>query len=515
WLQMEISVMLIPRHRTKKKLKLQMKKIKRNARNFSEGDVSIVGLKRRVGFISGTALIVGTMIGSGIFVSPKGVLERSGSVGMSLIVWIGSGLISLLGALCYAELGTLITKSGAEYSYILESFGGLLAFLFSWISVFVLKPSMLSIICLTLSEYVVQPFFPECQPNNFAIKLIAIFFIVTITYVNCYSVNLATSTQNIFTAAKLLAIIIIICGGIVHIFQGHTEYISKGFEGSKYEISDIATAFYSGLWAYDGWNNLNYVTEELINPYRNLPLAIICGIPIVTLCYVLVNISYMSVMSTEDILMSDAVAVANMGKSNSWIRINHYTDFSNGSCFTSGRLAFAAAREGHLIDVLSYIDMKRYTPSPALVFNAFLSILLILPSNIESLIDFFSFTAWLFYGATMLALIILRYKSPYKEKFRPYKVHLSLPIIVFLISIYLVIGPIIQNPQIEYLYATLYIVSGLLVYVPFVKYKVKCQRLLNIITWTTQLIFKAVPCEYVPESSPDEEELQESNQPEE
>ncbi|OTF83406.1 amino acid transporter-like protein [Euroglyphus maynei] len=190
--------------------------------------------------------------------------------------------------------------------------------------------------------------------------------------------------------------------------------------------------------------------------------------------------------------------------------------------------AFAAAREGHLIDVLSYIDMKRYTPSPALVFNAFLS-----SNNIESLIDFFSFTAWLFYGATMLALIILRYKSPYKEKFRPYKVvimfgiqlnidfcfiatnkqvHLSLPIIVFLISIYLVIGPIIENPQIEYLYATLYIVSGLLVYVPFVKYKVKCHRLLNIITWTTQLIFKAVPCEYVPESSPEEEELQESNQ---
>ena len=81
----------------------------------------------------------------------------------------------------------------------------------------------------------------------------SLIYIVTITYVNCYSVNLATSTQNIFTAAKLLAIIIIICGGIVHIFQGHTEYISKGFEGSKFAISDIATAFYSGLWAYDGW----------------------------------------------------------------------------------------------------------------------------------------------------------------------------------------------------------------------------------------------------------------------
>ncbi|KAI7697770.1 amino acid transporter -like protein, partial [Sarcoptes scabiei] len=489
------------------------------SRNISEGDISVVGLKRRVGFISGTALIVGTMIGSGIFVSPKGVLERSGSIGLSLIIWIGSGLISLLGALCYAELGTLITKSGAEYSYILESFGGLLAFLFSWISVFVLKPAMLSIICLTLSDYVVQPFFSECQPNDAIIKLITIFFIVTITYVNCYSVNLATSTQNIFTAAKLLAIIIIIGGGIVHILQGHTEYISKGFEGSKFSISDIATAFYSGLWAYDGWNNLNYVTEELINPYRNLPLAIICGIPIVTLCYVLVNISYMSVMSTEDILASDAVAVTwgnkILGFASIIIPISvALSSFGagNGSCFTSGRLAFAAAREGHLLDVLSFIDMKRYTPSPALVFNAFLSVILVLPGNIESLIVFFSFTAWLFYGATMLALILLRYKTPYNEKFRPYKVHLSLPIIVFIISIYLVIGPIVQNPQIEYLYATLYIVSGLLFYVPFVKYKLRCRRLINIITWTTQLILKAVPCEYIPEQSSlnnDQEELHE------
>ncbi|KAI2807169.1 b(0,+)-type amino acid transporter 1, partial [Blomia tropicalis] len=454
-------------------------------RNISEGDVSIVGLKRRISLLSGTALITGTMIGSGIFVSPKGVLERSGSIGLSLIVWIGSGVISLLGALCYAELGTLITKSGAEYSYILESFGGPLAFLFSWISVFILKPAMLSIICLTLSEYIVQPFYPECQPDSYAIKLIAIFFIVTITYVNCYSVSLATSTQNIFTAAKLLAIIIIVIGGVVHLLQGNTHHISKGFEGSK-SVSDIASAFYSGLWAYDGWNNLNYVTEELINPRRNLPLAIIFGIPLVTLCYVLVNISYMSVMSIDEILASDAVAVT-------WG--NHILGFAaiiipisvalssfgagNGSCFTSGRLAFAAAREGHLVDVLSYVDMRRYTPSPALVFNAFLSIILVIPGNIESLIDFFSFAAWMFYGVTMLSLVVLRYRSPYKDKHRPYKVHLSIPTIMFFVSMYLVICPIMENPQVEYFYATLYIVSGLLVYVPFVIYKLKCVTIMS------------------------------------
>lgn len=145
------------------------------------GPVSVpaipLGLKRRVGLFSGIALIVGTMIGSGIFLSPKRVLERSGSVGLSLVVWSLSGVLSLLGALCYAELGTLISKSGAEYSYILEAFGGLLAFLFSWISVFILKPAMLSIICLTLSDYIVTPLFPDCPQSTLLIKLFTIFSI--------------------------------------------------------------------------------------------------------------------------------------------------------------------------------------------------------------------------------------------------------------------------------------------------------------------------------------------------
>ncbi|XP_053213820.1 b(0,+)-type amino acid transporter 1-like [Panonychus citri] len=458
----------------------------------------LVGLKRRVGLLSGTALIVGTMIGSGIFVSPKGVLQRSGSIGLSLIVWTSCGIVSLLGALCYAELGTLITKSGAEYSYILEAFGGLPAFLFSWVSVFILKPAMLAIICLTLSEYVVSPFYLGCEPDLFIIKLITILAIVTITYLNCHSVSLATGTQNVFTAAKLIAIIIIVIGGLIVIFNGETQYITKGFEGSHFSFSDIATAFYSGLWAYDGWNNLNYITEELINPYRNLPLAIIYGIPMVTLCYVMVNVSYMTVMSTNEILSSKAVAVnwgaRVLGSASVIMPIAvAVSSFGagNGSCFTSGRLSFAAAREGHLVDVLSFVDFHRFTPSPALIFNAFLSICYVIPGNIESLIDFFSFTAWLFYGLTMLSLVVLRYKSPYKDYNRPYKVHLSIPIGVSFISFYLVIAPILENPQIEYLYATMYIVGGAFVYIPFVYYKMRfksidhitifCQKLLHVV----------------------------------
>lgn len=167
-----------------------------------------LGLKRRVGPLSGIALIVGTMIGSGIFLSPRGVLKRTGSVGLSLIVWSLSGLLSLLGALCYAELGTLITKSGAEYSYILEAFGGASAFLFCWISVFVLKPTMLSIICLTLSEYIVTPIFPHCSStqlliNTFTVISIGKFFLLL------YSHQLTLLTNNEAETLMRLSVLLI------------------------------------------------------------------------------------------------------------------------------------------------------------------------------------------------------------------------------------------------------------------------------------------------------------------
>lgn len=145
----------------------------------------------------------------------------------------------------------------------------------------------------------------------------------------------------------------------------------------------------------------------------------------------------------------------------------------NGSCFTSGRLSFAAARENHLPDLLAFIHVSKYTPSPALIFNAILSIAYVIPGNVNSLIDFFSFTAWLFYGLTMLALIRLRYKEPWKDRHRPYRVHMSIPIFVFIVSMYFVVAPIIENPQIEYLYVFMYILLGFLAYLLFVKRKVR------------------------------------------
>ncbi|CAL7947981.1 unnamed protein product [Xylocopa violacea] len=271
-----------------------------------------VHLKRRVGLVSGVALIVGTMIGSGIFVSPSGLLVRTGSIGVSFLVWTACGMLSLCGALAYAELGTMNTSSGAEYAYFMDAFGAPPAFLFSWVSTLVLKPSQMAIICLSFAQYAVEAFAADCDPPEEVVKIVALLAIILILLVNCYSVNLATSVQNAFTAAKLIAILVVIAGGSYKLIQGNTQHLKGAFDtmdGGTVNVGRLATAFYTGLWAYDGWNNLNYVTEEIKDPSKNLPRSIMIGIPLVTLCYALINVSYLAVMSPSEMIESEAVAV--------------------------------------------------------------------------------------------------------------------------------------------------------------------------------------------------------------
>ncbi|KDR13693.1 b(0,+)-type amino acid transporter 1 isoform X2 [Zootermopsis nevadensis] len=456
-----------------------------------------IHLKRRVGLFSGVALIVGTMIGSGIFVSPSGLLIRTGSIGLSFIIWVACGVLSLLGALAYAELGTMNTSSGAEYAYFMDAFGPMPAYLFSWVSTLVLKPSQLAIICLSFSKYAVEAFVSECEPPNSVVKMVAVLAIAVILYINCYSVNLATGVQNVFTAAKLVAILIIICGGAYKLAEGNTQHLENVFKGTTYSLGNIATAFYTGLWAYDGWNNLNYVTEEIKNPSVNLPRSIIIGIPLVTMCYALINISYLTVMSGIELIESEAVAVT-FGKRilgvMAWLMPLSVTvstfGSANGTLFAAGRLCFAASREGHLLDILSYVHVRRFTPAPGLIFHSLIAVAMVMSGTIDSLIDFFSFTAWIFYGGSMLALIVMRRTKPNAP--RPYKVPLIIPVVVLVISIYLIAAPIIENPQIEYLYAALFIVAGLIFYVPFVHYAI-APSFMDSVTVFLQLLLEVAP----------------------
>lgn len=185
----------------------------------------------------------------------------------SLVIWALSGVVSTLGALCYAELGTLITRSGGDYAYLLVSFGECLAFLCLWVTFLIIRPTVLAICAITFATYAIKPFFPDCAPPVEAERLLAAACLLLLTAVNCFSTTWALKVQNIFTAAKLIALLSIIAVGGYYMFVGDMTNFENAWEG-KYDIGSISLATFAGLYAFGGWNILNFVTEELQDPFK-------------------------------------------------------------------------------------------------------------------------------------------------------------------------------------------------------------------------------------------------------
>lgn len=462
-------------------------------------DNKVVGLKKEVTLLNGITMVVGVIIGSGIFISPKGVLTHAESVGMSLVIWAGCGFLALLGSLCYCEMGTMIPKSGAEYSYLYDAFGPLPAFLYSWTLALIIRPSSLTVVALTFARYVSQPFFPDCEISPLAVRKILAATCLSLTmFINCASVKWATRIQDTFTFGKLIALAILIIIGLIELGSGNVKNFENSFEGTTSNLADVGLAFYAGLWAYDGWNSLNFVTEEMKNPARDLPRALMIGIPLVTIVYLLTNIAYIAVVGGDGILNSAAVAMVvgdvKLGPVSWFIPIFvACSTFGcvNGLAFSGARLVFVAARNGHMPKTLAMVHKSCNTPMPSIIFLHVIAMIMLIPDSSEfsTLINYFSFAAWLSYFAVFMALLYLRWKRP--NAVRPYKVWIIVPIIISLAALYLLITPFWKEPK-ESSYALVFILAGIPVYIIFVwweKTKHACDGFCGRFTFFVQKVF--------------------------
>uniref|UniRef100_A0A915I8N8 Large neutral amino acids transporter small subunit 1 n=1 Tax=Romanomermis culicivorax TaxID=13658 RepID=A0A915I8N8_ROMCU len=408
-----------------------------------------IKLKQRINLFNGCSIIVGVIVGSGIFVSPTGVLMHSGSVGLSLIVWLLCGVFSMIGALCYAELGTSILKSGGDYAYIREAFGDLPAFIFLWVSLIIINPTSNAICGLTFARYVLQPFFGDCL----------------LTFINCYNVKLATNTQNVFTITKVLALSIVVLTGFIYLGLGDSDSFAEPWENTKTAPGPLSLAFYSGIFSFAGWNYLNFVTEELRDPYRNLPRAIYISLPVVTMIYLLVNLAYFAVLSPDAILESEAVAVTFAQRTLGVfafvmpIFVACSTVGSlNGVLFAASRMFFVGARDGQLPELLSMINIKYVTPLPSLLFLGTLSCVMLTTTDVFVLINYTSFAESAVVGLAVAGLLYLRWKKP--DLPRPIKLNLALPILFLLMCVFLLVLPFFVNAH-EVLICLLMLLSGI------------------------------------------------------
>ncbi|XP_059083557.1 Y+L amino acid transporter 2-like isoform X6 [Tigriopus californicus] len=459
-----------------------------------EEDDGGVGLKPTLGLVQGCTVIVGCIIGSGIFIAPGGVLLGTGSINMALVVWIICGVFSMIGAYCYAELGCMIKKTGGDYTYILDTFGPFVGFIRLWAECIIVRPCTITIVALTFAKYMAKPFFPDCEPPDESVRMLAAICICLLTFVNCWEVKWATFVQDIFTYAKLLALFIIILTGFYQLSQGKVENFT--FENTEEDMTKIALSFYSGLFAYNGWNYLNFVIEELQDPVKNLPRAIAISCVLVTLVYVFTNIAFYTTLSVPEVLGSEAVAVTFAERMyGSWaFMIPIFVAMStfggvNGILLTSSRLFYAGACEGQMPEILSMIQVNKMTPAPAVLVVALLSLCYLCSSNIYALINYVGFATWVSIGLAVFCLPYLRWKHPEWE--RPIKVSLIFPIIYCLATVYITIVPMIASP-VETGIGIAIILTGVPVYFIFVYWKNKPQVIQKLSDGFTKLLMKLI-----------------------
>lgn len=474
--------------------------------NDDDDDDGAIKLKPKLTLLNGCTVIVGSIIGSGIFVAPKGVLNNTGSVGLSIIIWVLSGLYSLVGAFCFAELGCMIPKSGADYAYIMTSFGPFLAFLRLWIECIIVRPTSQAIVAMTFALYALRPFYPDCDPPSEAIKLLAVVCILILTFVNCWSVKWSTMVQDVFTYGKLLALALIICSGTYQLALGHTENFTfknmtvvddKGQPPAVEPAIDwakVVLSFYSGLFAYNGWNYLNFIIEELIQPAKNLPKAIMISVSLVTVVYTMTIAAFHTTLTVQDVLSSGAVAVTFaeriFGKWSAVVPV--FVAMStfggvNGILLTSSRLFYAGAEERQMPSLLSMIQVNHLTPTPAVIAMCLLSLVYLLTDDIYLLINYVGFTSWLAIGIAVACVPYLRWKHPDWE--RPIKVHLFWPIIYIIATLIIITVPMLSEPK-STLMGCAIIATGVPVYWVFICWKSKPRILNQVVGSTTEFLQK-------------------------
>lgn len=440
-------------------------------------------LVRGLTLVDAASIVVGSIIGTGVFLKTATMSGLVGSPGMVLIIWVVAGLLSLAGALAYSELGSLMPDAGGEYVYLKVGYGDMWAFLYGWMRFWIGSPG-------SIAAYAVgaMTFMSGAVDLSFVggKSAAAVIVIIVFSSINCMSVAFGGKIQSIMTGLKLL-IIIALCGGIFFAGEGasfaHFSERTPGVSGFT-GWAAFGSATLAALWAYDGWNNLPMVAGEIKNPQRNIPLSLGLGMLVILAIYCVTNVAYFYALPFTEILSSNSDAFPNalpvatkaamtfLGTSGVTILSAAFV-FSalgalNGSIMTGARVPYAMAKDGLFFKSLANVNDVTLVPVVSVVIQGIVSMLLALSGTFDQLTNYVVFSSWIFYAMVTGVVFVLRKKMP--DAPRSYKTigYPVVPIIFIVLAVLLLINTVIESPK-ESTIGLLFILAGVPVYFIFKK----------------------------------------------
>ncbi len=382
------------------------------------------GLVRDLGASHAASIVIGVVIGSGIFLVPAEMMQAAGSARIVFLAWIVGGVFSFCGAVTYAQLGAMKPQAGGEYVYIRDAYGPLPGFLSAWTWTIVVKPSSLAAISTGIVR-VLGSFsslsFLILPGGHLTVagKFVAILFVAFVSFLNYVGVRRAGNFQLVFTLLKIVAILAI--SAVAFAAHGSWSHFAGHFEGATSGLNGFVLALAAALWAFDGWSDLNMVAEEVRSPEKNIPRAMLGGFGVIAALYLLVSVAVQFALPAAAVgksasPMSDAVRNSPLGTAAvvlvSVAIVVSLTTSLNGIAMSGARMAFAVARDGRFLRSFAKVHPKYHTPYAAVVFQAALSgTFLVIGGNFRQLFTLALFSEWLSYVAASSALFVFRLRG--------------------------------------------------------------------------------------------------------
>ncbi|MGH0599851.1 APC family permease [Bacillus mycoides] len=412
-------------------------------------------LKKEIGFFAALTTVIGTVIGAGVFFKPTAVYGVTGTASLGLLAWVIGGILTICAGLTAAELSAAIPETGGMMAYLKRTYGSLTAFLLGWAQTVIYFPANIAALAIIFGTQTVSLFGLNANENKMMIVGIAAGIATFVTLMNFLGAKAAGGIQMVSTICKLLPLALIIIFGLLH--KGDVPFQLFPIEAgaNKPFISALGSGLLATMFAYDGWIHVGNIAGEMKNPKKDLPKAIVSGLSIVMVIYLLINIAFLMVMSATALAGTDTPAseVATIifgtlgGKLVSIGILISVFGTINGYIMTGMRIPYAMAIENKLPFSKWFATLSnRSIPYNSGIFILFISVIMMLVGGFNTLTDMLVFVIWIFYTMTFLAVFILRKREP--ELLRPYKVPLYpfIPTIALVGGLFIVFNTLFTQP---------------------------------------------------------------------